>query len=203
MSDLYCPATFVLARHAEAEYESTLAVRHAGGSLTGPGREQAHELGERLATRRVAMVYVSDLARAVQTGEIAAGVLGVPVRVRRGLREFDIGDLEGSPFEASLFDPVVQRWRAGDLDVGCPGAETGRDVVRRVSAELHRIADEHRGETVLVVSHGGAIQLTAPALAPAIGDCWADDRQLRPAAAAEMEADADGWRCLSWGGVPV
>ena len=199
MSDLFCPVSIVLARHGEAEYEAPV-VGNLGGSLTMRGRDQAAELARSLADRRVAMIYSSSLARAVQTAEIAAAVLAVPVRVRHELREFEVGDFAGLPFALDVFAPVFARWSAGDLSTGCPGAETGADVVRRVSGELESVADQHRGETVLVVSHGGAIQLTAPAVAPGIGDVWEPDRWLGYCGTAELEGDADGWQCHSWAG---
>lgn len=201
MSDLFCPVSVVFARHGEAEYEAPV-VGNLGGSLTLRGRDQAAELARSLADRRVAMIYSSSLARAVQTAEIAAAVLAVPVRVRHELREFEVGDFAGMPFDVDVFAPVFARWRAGDLTAGCPGAETGADVVRRVSGELGSIADQHRGETVLVVSHGGAIQLSAPALASGIGDVWAPERWLGYCGTAELEGDADGWMCHSWAGKP-
>lgn len=78
MSDLQCPTTLVLARHGDAEYES-LSLAEVGGSLTTAGRRQAVALGDALAGRRVAHVWTSTLARAVQSAEIAAARLGVPV----------------------------------------------------------------------------------------------------------------------------
>ena len=91
MSDLQCPARIVLARHGEAEYESPLLHDH-GGSLTLTGRAQARALGDRLRDERIAHVYTSSLARAVQTGELAAAVLGVEVTVREDLtRAIDLG----------------------------------------------------------------------------------------------------------------
>lgn len=199
MSDLFCPASVVLARHAEAEYEAPV-VGNLGGSLTLRGRSQAADLAGSLTDRRVAMIYSSSMARAVQTAEIAAAALGVPVRVRHELREFEVGDLAGMPFALDVFEPVFARWRVGDLSAGCPGAETGADVVRRISEELASVADQHRGETVLVVSHGGAIQLAVPALAPAVGDVWEPERWLSYCGTAELEGDADGWRCHTWAG---
>jgi 2,3-bisphosphoglycerate-dependent phosphoglycerate mutase len=203
VSDLFCPATIILARHGDAAYEEEHKMADKGGSLTLRGRAQAAEFGESLLDRKVSMVYTSSMARAVQTAEIAAGVLGVPVRVRHDLREFDVGDLVGQPFDLSLFEPVAASWRAGDLTAGCPGAESGLDVVKRVCAVLESIADEHRGETVLAISHGGAMKLAVAALATGVGDCWTDERELANCAVVEMEADADGWRCLSWAGSPL
>ena len=53
----------------------------------------------------------------------------------------------------------------GDLDVRLPGGETGREIADRFDDVLREIADAHPGETVLVVSHGGAIGLGVPAIA--------------------------------------
>jgi broad specificity phosphatase PhoE len=199
VSDLFCPATILLVRHGETEYEGPPS-GDTGGCLTMTGRTQARALGESLRERRVAMIYSSSKARAVQTAEIAAGVLDVPVRIRHGLREFGIGEWAAEPFDLARFEPVIERWRSGDLSGACPGAESGSDVVHRVTAELNQIADEHRGETVLVVTHGGAMKLTVPALAAVVGDCWTDERELANCAAVELQVDADGWRCVSWAG---
>ena len=95
MSDLQCPTRVFVARHGEAEYETDL-VCDDGGSLTALGRQQARELGASLSGERIARVWTSSLSRAVQTAEIAAGVLGVDVVVREGLREYGVGDLAGA-----------------------------------------------------------------------------------------------------------
>ena len=55
---LQCATTLVVARHGEAEYEST-EWDDEGGSLTLLGRRQAAALGEELAGRRVAHVWTS------------------------------------------------------------------------------------------------------------------------------------------------
>ena len=135
MSDLHCPARFLVARHGEAEYESE-AMTAAGGSLTALGRDQARALGERLGGERVAGIVTSDLARAVQTAEIAARVLDLPVKVREGLHEFPPGDFRGRPYDHAFFGAMAQAWLAGDLGVGVPGGETGRQTADRVLAVL-------------------------------------------------------------------
>lgn len=192
MSDVHCPARIILARHGDAEYESDMMTQ-SGGSLTALGRGQARELGERLRGQRVAGIMCSELARAVQTAEIAAGVLGLPVRVREGLQEFPAGDYGGRRYEHSFFDAMVRSWLAGDLEAGVPGGETGRQTADRVLAVLDDIADEFRGETVLVVAHGGVILALWGALAPGSTDGRVTD--LVPNGASYLlERDADGWR---------
>lgn len=120
MSDLQCPTTLVLARHGDAEYES-LSLAEVGGSLTTAGRRQAVALGDALAGRRVAHVWTSTLARAVQSAEIAAARLGVAVTTRDGLREFGCGDLAGTERSIDPFVPIFRAWLDGDLSARIPG----------------------------------------------------------------------------------
>ena len=188
MSDLQCPARFLLARHGEAEYESELLMDH-GGSLTRRGREQARLLGKRLVDDNVAHVYASTLSRAVQTAELAAGVLGVDVTVREGLVEVGVGELIGQPGGSGVFVPVLDQWVAGDVDARFPGGESGSEVAARVALVLDDLADVHRGETVVVVSHGGAILASLAVLARRRGSS-----RIENCSYAALERDADGWR---------
>ena len=187
-------ATILVARHGDAEYE-THHWADEGGSLTARGRSQAGALGQSLVERRVTHVWTSTYARAVQTAEIAAAGLGVPVTTREGLREFSVGSLAGSRAE----DPFAETYRAwldGDLDRRLPGGETGAELRHRMHHVLHEIAERHRGETVLAISHGGLMRLTLPLILtrepadpPArLGNC----------AVVEIRVDEHHWTCLHW-----
>jgi 2,3-bisphosphoglycerate-dependent phosphoglycerate mutase len=132
VSDLQCPCRVVVARHAEAEYEPESV--DGAASLTLGGRAQARMLGESMRNRRVAAIVTSSMAPSVQTAEIVAAQLAVPVGVRAG------------------------------LDVGRADIETSADVVRRVRDELRDLVDLYRGETVMVVTHGAVMSLTLPCL---------------------------------------
>ena len=76
----------------------------------------------------------SELSRAVQTAEIAAAVLGLPVRVRERIHEFPAGDFLGRPYDPVFFGAMVKAWQAGDLSAGVPGGETGRQTATACSA---------------------------------------------------------------------
>jgi 2,3-bisphosphoglycerate-dependent phosphoglycerate mutase len=191
---LQCATTHVVARHGEAEYESS-EWDEEGGSLTLLGRRQAAELGDELAGRKAAHVWTSTLARAVQTAEIVAARLGVGVTTRRGLCEFSTGDLTSETRDLDPFLEIYGRWMAGDLDVRLPGGETGREVADRFDEVLREVADAHPGETVLVVSHGGAIGLGVPAIAR----MDAARQRLGNCDTVELLADADGWVCTRYG----
>ena len=190
MSDLQCPARVFLARHAEAEYETPMLMDH-GGSLTTAGRAQARELGERLRGDRIAHVYSSTSSRAVQTAELAAAVLGVEVTVREGLVELALGEALGLEADGGYFDEGMNAWLAGDLDAKAPGSESAAEIAARIRPVLDDLADRHRGEAILVVSHGAAIVATVAVLTSACGTT-----DVPNCASYELEGDADGWRLL-------
>ncbi len=202
MSDLQCAARVFVARHGEALYESAL-LSDAGGWLSPLGRQEASDLASSLAGERIARVWASDMARAVQTAEIAAGDLGVDVVVRRGLREFGVGDAFGTTGVPDPFAATFAAWLDGDLAARIPGGESGDEVVARCTAVLDEIADEHRGESVLVVSHGGVMCLALSVVARNLAVSHSRDLPMPHCGVVALEADADGWVCRSWAGTPV
>ena len=195
MSDLQCPTRVFVARHGEAEYEHEL-VSDDGGSLTARGRSQARELAEALRDERISRVWTSSLSRSVQTAEIAAAVLGVDVVVREGLREYAVGDLAGADeSEAAYFGEVFRQWVDGDATAQIAGGERTDDFVARVTRVLDEVADQHRGEAVLVISHGGAILATVPQLV-GLPRTRGLGVTLPNGSPIELETDGDGWRLV-------
>jgi probable phosphoglycerate mutase len=199
VSSLMCPATLVVARHCDAEYVDTV-FSDEGGTLSPAGRAQARELAEELLDRRIAHVWSSDVARAVQTAEIVAARIGVGVTTRSALREIDVGDLHGEPFSVPAICAVTDHWFNGDLDAAFPGGESGVDVVARYAAALAEIADVHRGETVLVVTHQTASCIALPSLARNVTPSFADRHRLGTGEFAELVIDSDDWALTHWGG---
>lgn len=202
MGDLQCAARVIVARHGAADYESEL-LSDAGGWLSPLGRTQSRELGDRLEGERIARVWTSDLSRAVQTGEIVAARLGVDVAVRTGLREFGVGDAAGTTGDPDPFAATFDAWLGGDLSARIPGGESGLEVLERYRAVLDEVADAHRGESVLVVSHGGVMCMVLPLLARNLAPDHTRDLPLPNCGVVALEADADGWVARSWAGEPV
>lgn len=203
VSDLQCPASVLVMRHGESEGNVTRRLSSAapGAPLTESGRRQAVDAAAALADRNVARVYCSPLLRAQQTAQVLASALGTgdPV-VLDGVREFALGELEGSDADVdwARVDAVFDAWLDGDLESALPGAESGLDVVRRVRDALEGVADLHRGETVVVVSHGGAMSVALPWLAHNVRDDRARGSGVPNCGVVELAGDSDGWRLVSW-----
>jgi broad specificity phosphatase PhoE len=89
-------AAIVFETHATStDNEAGIATGWLEGELSEAGRGQAIELGERRRAGGFAAVFTSDIARAVQTVEIAFSGAGVPIRHDRRLRECNYGLLNG------------------------------------------------------------------------------------------------------------
>jgi probable phosphoglycerate mutase len=152
------PTRIVLARHGETDWNATGRWQgQADPALNDTGRRQAESLSGLLVGRGISAIYSSDLRRASETARLVAGRLGLEVVEDAHLREIDVGSWSGlTRADVELrFPDGFARWRSGEI--GHDG-ETREQLTERVVAELHRIACAHPGETVLVVSHGGAIR---------------------------------------------
>ena len=123
------------------------------------GHRQAEALARRLDGKDIAAIYASDLARAVQTAGYLSMSRDVEVQQRQDLREVWLGEWERGEFRrrAQTRDPEWLAFaRSGRWDL-VPGSE-GDDALRtRVARAIGEIAAHHRGETAVVVVHGGVI----------------------------------------------
>src|SRR4029079_10056532 len=99
--------------------ELGIATGWLGGALSARGRALAQELGER---RRdgIDAVFASDLARAVETAEIAFSATDIPVLLDWRLRELDSGELNGARADA------IATERARRVHLPFPGGESYR-----------------------------------------------------------------------------
>ncbi len=139
-------------------------------------------------------MWCSPLSRAVQTAEITACDLGVDVVVREALREYGVGALAGTDAdESEVIGPVFGAWAAGDDTATIEGGEAIADIVARMTRVLDDIADQHQGEAVVVVSHGGVIMATVPELLgqPRLS-AW--DHVLPGGGFIALDRDGEGWR---------
>ena len=93
---------------------------------------------------------------------------------------------------------MFDAWLDGHLTHALPGAESGLEVVTRVRSALDSVADQHRGETVVVVSHGGAMSVALPWMADDVRDDRARGSGVPNCGLVEMQGDADGWRLVAW-----
>jgi broad specificity phosphatase PhoE len=154
----------IFVRHGLAlAAEQGIVGGHSGCTgLAAAGQVQAGALRDRLVASKfqVDVILTSLLPRAVETAGIVAGGLGVDIATipqRCDLCERHPGEGDGLSWEE-----FVERYGAIDPQTHpdqepSPGGESLTMFHDRVAGTVAQIADEHEGQRVLLVCHGGVI----------------------------------------------
>jgi 2,3-bisphosphoglycerate-dependent phosphoglycerate mutase len=136
MSDLQCPATFLVV-----------------GWSSVPREPEGVELADQLRDRRIASVCSGRDATTLAVATALAGQLGVAHRSIDGLEP-----LPARPECADAHDADA----TGRAFAGADAQDAGTPSARHRAA-LDALADLHRGETVLVVAHASVLATLWPA----------------------------------------
>jgi len=153
----------VVMRHAESEknigdYIDSSTDRF---DLTPEGKRQALEAVASLKGA-VDHIYASPVLRARRTAEIIAQEIGLEVTIEQALSEIDSGHWDGKKSsdpsiasERSAFFALTpeERYRAKHGSTG----ESWEDLEKRTGTFLDTIIARHRGKSVLIVTHQGAV----------------------------------------------
>jgi broad specificity phosphatase PhoE len=162
------------ARHGQNQANLTRQFSHRrlDLDLTPRGREQAEQLATRLTASLSKAsgspaLFSSPLRRAVQTAEITAARLGGAVEVIDGLREVDVGDLDGRADSEAwrIYESVLEDWRQGHHERSFPGGEDWYQLCARLRRALRGVAVAARGGVAIVVAHGANLRAALPGLA--------------------------------------
>ena len=127
--------------------EAGIATGWLDGQLSERGREQARALGERRRDDGLAVVFTSDLGRALETADIAFEGSDLPRRQDARLRECNYGELNGRPVTE------IDALRPTRVEEPYPGGESYRQVVERTRDFLGDVLAEFDGRRVLVIAH--------------------------------------------------
>ena len=156
-------ATRIIAiRHGETAWNVDTRIQgHLDIPLNDTGRWQARQLGKALAQEPVTAIYSSDLQRAIATAQAVADSTGAPLIAEPHLRERSFGTLEGRTFtEVEADQPeVARRWRKRDPHFAPEGGESLTVLRERINATVHRLAAQHAGGLVVMVAHGGVLDV--------------------------------------------
>jgi ribonuclease H / adenosylcobalamin/alpha-ribazole phosphatase len=215
--DLGPPVTLVLVRHGSTD--DTDRGKARGGAAEGPplnanGRQQVAHLTRALADQagadhgyelpvgrppwvevlgsRPAAVVTSPLRRARQTADMMAAPLHLTPVVDDAWREIGLGVWDGLSYgEIAARWPEEFRAWCESPEVAPPGGESLTGLAARVEAGRRRLVEEHRGCTVLVVSHTAPIRsVIAGALGAGPDAYWR--LRLEPGAVSVVRFWTDG-----------
>ena len=133
----------VAVRHGETVWNAEMRMQgQLDTALSERGRWQAARAAEALAGEGIEAIVASDLARAFDTAQAIAAVVGLPIATDVGLRERSFG-----VFEGHTYAEIDARWpdRGGALAPPRPGVRARRRrEPGRVQRPRRRRRDAHR-----------------------------------------------------------
>lgn len=153
-------------------------------TLNSEGQKQAERVADKIAVLattgklKISAIYTSPLLRTIETVSPISKIFGLPLQQRIDLREINWGDAEGKLVKEIDVDQgwgekeeiieksqTLSRREKWDLLPLIPHAEKFNAVLNRANLDIEKIAEAHRGEVVLIGTHGRVIKcLTAEAL---------------------------------------
>jgi broad specificity phosphatase PhoE len=154
--------TLYLIRHGETEWNvSGRWQGHTDIPLNDVGKRQAELVANRLRAEEVRFdaIYSSDLSRAFQTAWAIGAAVGVAVQLFPPLREIDLGVWSGlTREEIQARYPIELSLLEQGQDIARGGGETNAALTKRVSESVRALAEQHPGETLCLVGHGGSLR---------------------------------------------
>ena len=154
----------IAVRHGETDWNAGARIQgQCDIALNDKGRWQAERAAQSLWTagEPLGAIYSSDLSRAHATAQAIAAAYGMVVTIDAGLRERSFGEFEGQSFDEleRRWPQDAARWRARDATWAPPGGETLAELGERVRAVTDTLARRHPGEQIVLVAHGGVLDM--------------------------------------------
>lgn len=179
-------------RHGESIHNAEGRIQ---GQLDVPlsdfGRRQGEAIAAALAELPIDAIYASPLQRALETAQIVARRLNLPIQIDPRLQEINVGVFQGRLRSevAELYPDAFARWTAGEPDFVIPGGESRRALQERGCDALREIAGAGH-EHAAVIAHGRLLVVALAALVPI--PAGAATPSLENASITTIRHDGDG-----------
>jgi len=191
---------FILVRHGETDWNRELRFQgQVDPPLNATGHEQARRVSLRLAGEPVDHFYASDLMRTQQTAAPTQQVLSLVPSLDATLREQHFGEVDGLRVDdiKSRHPEAWAQWTQFLPDYAMPGGESVRVFHARVMDAMQRLAQQHPGQTLLVVTHGGVLDMVYRT-ARSLGLHGPRQSEIPNAGINRVQLVGDRWEILDW-----
>jgi alpha-ribazole phosphatase len=196
----------LLVRHGQTAW--SIEHRYQGKTDTALdeiGQRQAAALGRYFGNVAVDAIYSSTLRRAEQTAAAISSAASVPVSLDERLRETSFGLWEGLTYSEikGRYPQELAAWQNDPMRHTPPQGENLQQLSTRVASFLRDLEQQHAGQTVVCVAHGGVVRaVICHALALPSPAFWR--LEIGSASVSELhlsETCPPAPRALSWAGL--
>ena len=167
----------ILVRHGEPEEQvKGKCFGRTDPAMSELGRVQIQAKLEAIRNFNVRALYTSPLKRASESAAIIGASLRLCSIVSPELQEINFGDFEGHSYGEieEAYPQEYKLWMEHPTEIKFPGGESFAEMKARITTFQNTLQHLHRGETVVLVSHGGTNRIL---LAAALG--LPDERVFR------------------------
>lgn len=149
--------TIVLIRHGETIWNKERRIQgQTDVPLSEEGIKEAKALVKTIKKFEINHVYTSGLKRAINTAEIAFKNTEISFKKHEGFNERNYGIYEGKTWEeVEKEHKGIHSFFLSDIEKG----ESRLIFEKRVVKAFEEINKKHKGKTVLIVCHGGVINV--------------------------------------------
>ncbi|MBW7859578.1 MAG: phosphoglycerate mutase family protein [Rhodocyclaceae bacterium] len=193
--------TLCLIRHGETSWNVERRLQgHLDVPLNEAGRRQACLSAAALAGQSFSALYCSDLGRAHETARWIAEALGLDPVPLESLRERHYGAFQGLTYDEARtrFPEDYARFAAREITTALPGGgESLAAFATRIRRALEALTQRHHGERILVVTHGGVLDIAHRMARPMHLDA-PRDFEIPNAALNWIRGSGSGWQLLGW-----
>lgn len=156
------PTRLCLVRHGETEWNAARRIQgQIDIGLNENGLRQAAAAGRWLQGAGIVAVYGSDLQRAWTTAQAIGQALGLAPRAVPEMRERRYGIFEGLTYDEAKarFPDGYAAFEGRNAAYDFENGESLCAMFGRVTGKLQEIAAAHAGQNVVVVLHGGVLDI--------------------------------------------
>ena len=141
-----------IVRHGQTEWNLLGKVQGKQDiSLNEKGKEQALLSKKELDNKKIDLIIVSPLKRALETAEIINKDRNIPMIIDERIKERDFGEFEGEGFGLLDTKPFWDYY----INEKYLEAECVQDFFKRIYDFLDDITKKYKDKNVLLVTHGG------------------------------------------------
>ena len=151
-----------LVRHGETEWNAARRIQgQIDIGLNETGERQAAAAGRWLRQAAISALYSSDLKRAWTTALAIGGALNLVPRPAPEMRERRYGVFEGLTYDEARhrYPEGYAAFEGRNADYDFENGESLVAMFGRVTGKLKEIAATHPGQNVVVVLHGGVLDV--------------------------------------------
>ena len=156
------PTRICLVRHGETEWNAERRIQgQIDIGLNETGQRQAVAAGRWLQRAGIVALYSSDLKRAWTTAQAIGAAIGLVPTPAPEMRERRYGVFEGLTYDEAKekYPDGYGAFEGRNADYAFENGESLKAMFARVTGKLQQIAAAHPGQSVVVVLHGGVLDV--------------------------------------------